>query len=97
MSHTVTAGPTTQSALTAGAAVAYDPANSSPTVIRVGSNRAFHVLVSRAGTVATATNSMIVMSGCEFVRVNVGETVSVIAATSETEGVVTFTPQREEG
>jgi hypothetical protein len=87
------AGPTTQSAIDAITAVAFDPSNASPTIVRIGCNRAFHVLVSRAGTVATQTNAMLVMSGCEYVRVNVGETVSVIAATGETAGVLTFTDQ----
>jgi len=94
MARNAIAGPTTQSALDAGiTAVAFDPANASPTLVRIGCNRAFHVLVSRAATAATQTNAMLVMSGCEYVRVNVGESVSVIAATGETAGIVTFTDQ----
>ena len=93
--RTAHAGPTTQSVLDAAAtAVAFDPANAAPTVVRIGCNRAFNVLVSRAGTVVTQTNGMLVMSGCEYVRVNVGESISVISITGETAGVVTFTDQK---
>lgn len=91
----VTAGPTTQAALDAITAVTYDPSNTKPVVVFVGSNRAFHALVSRAGTVATASNSMLTMDGGAFIRINVGETLSVIATTGETAGIVTFTLQGE--
>lgn len=89
------AGPTTNSVLDAATtAVAFDPANTSPTVVRIGCNRAFYVLVSSTFTAANQTNGMLVMTGCEYVRVNVGETVSVISITGETAGVVTFTDQK---
>jgi len=96
MTDVVNAGITTVTALDAAVtAVSFDPANAAPAVVRVGCNRAFHVIVSIGATVATQTNAMIVMSGCEFLRVNPGETISVIAATGETAGIVTFTMQGE--
>lgn len=97
MDRIITAGPTTQSALTAaGGAVTFDPANTSPVVVRIASLAAFHVLVSRAGTAATVSNATLIPDGEANVRVNVGETVSVIIAAGETDGIVTFTTQLED-
>ena len=73
-------------------AVTFDPGNTKPVVVFVGSNRAFHALVSRA---ATASNSMLTMDGGAFIRINGGETLSVIATTGETAGIATFTLQGE--
>lgn len=74
----------------------YDPALTEPALYRVASNRAFHALVTRAGTAAT-TNDMFVSAGAAvFLRVNAGEKISVVQAAGEADGSVWLTAQREE-
>ena len=97
MARIATAGPdTTVLSIAASVAATHDPTLTSPALYRVASNRVFHVLVTREGTSATV-NDMIVPNGCEYVRVNAGEQISVIQAAGETDGSVWLTPQREEG
>lgn len=97
MARIATAGPnTTVLTIAASTAATHDPALTSPALYRIASTRVFHVLVTRAGTAATVAD-MIVPNGCEFVRVNAGESISVIQATGETDGSVWLTPQREDG
>jgi hypothetical protein len=97
MARIATAGPnTTVLTIAASAAATHDPGLTDPAIYRVASTRVFHVLVTRAGTAADV-NDMIVPNGCEFIRVNAGEQISVIQATGEADGSVWLTPQREEG
>ena len=92
----ITTTPTTTVALLA-TAVSYDPGNTSPIIVLITCNRAFHPLVTRAGTVATVSNAPFIADGHAYVRVNPGETISVIRAAGETDGNIWFTDQRDEG
>lgn len=96
MERVITTTPTSTAAL-ALSAVSFDPANTAPVVVLITSNRAFHPLVTRAGTAATVANAPFIADGHAYVRVNVGETLSVIKATGEIDGDVWFTVQRDEG
>lgn len=91
MSRSLTAQNTTTAVL-ALTAVAYDPQPTSPGLFRFVSDRASHILVSRAGTDATVADAYVPAGCIEFVRINPGESLSVIKATGETDGNVWFTP-----
>lgn len=97
MTRIATAGSGTVVLTIAGSDPArHNPDIASPTVYRLSSNRSFHVVVGR-GEVDAAVTDALVPNGCEYVRVNVGEQISVIKAVGETDGQVWLTRQREEG
>lgn len=96
MARVITTTPTSTQALLASA-VTFDPGSDSPVVVLITCNRAFHPLVTRAGTAATVANAPFIADGHAYVRVNPGETISVIRAANETDGNIWFTVQRDEG
>ena len=86
---------TTQAAIT-NVAADFSPTNEKPIVFRVISNRAFHILTGRVGTVTAVNGMFIPANHPEIIRVNVGEKISHIRDAGETDGEIWFTEQSEQ-
>lgn len=93
MSKIITANTTTSGAVTNVSAV-FSPAITAPTVYRVFSNRAIHIVTGIGTPVAAAGTGMPIAANCaEFISLPASNSIAHIRDLAETDGTIWFTKQ----